>query len=78
MSDFSGVDFVISAKSEYVTKRRPGLVGLGLRIGMRLALLEPLEALEDRDGVALAHLHDRLLPRRGSCPTCSRAAWAWT
>src|SRR5918911_5717282 len=35
VSDFSGVDFVISAKSEYVTKRRPGLVGLGLRIGMR-------------------------------------------
>src|SRR5690348_13471408 len=29
------------------------------------ALLEPLEAREDRDGVALAHLHDRLLPRAG-------------
>src|SRR5215208_7159169 len=64
-SVFSGVDFVISAKSEYVTKRRPGLVGLGLRIGIGLALLEALEALEDRDGVALAHLHDRLLPRPG-------------
>src|SRR3954471_23432657 len=33
---FSGVFFVISAKSEYVTKRRPGLVGLGLRIGICL------------------------------------------
>src|SRR3954463_12433369 len=43
-SDFSGVVLVISAKSEYVTKRRPGLVGLGLRMGMGLALLEPLEA----------------------------------
>src|SRR2546421_11910779 len=64
-SVFSGSDFVISAKSEYVTKRRPGLVGLGLRIGTDLALLEPLEAREDRDGVALAHLHDRLLPRAG-------------
>src|SRR3954454_9829839 len=63
---FSGVVFVISAKSEYVTKRRPGLVGLGLRIGICLALaLEALEALEDRDGVALAHLHDGLLPRPG-------------
>src|SRR5919204_945040 len=38
VSDFSGVDFVISAKSEYVTKRRPGLVGLGLRIGIRISL----------------------------------------
>src|SRR3954468_21251746 len=58
VSDFSGVDFVTSAKSEYGPKARPGLVGFGLRIGMWLALaLEPLEALEDRDGVALAHLH---------------------
>src|SRR3954452_12879659 len=64
VSDFSGVDFVISAKSEYVTKRRPGLVGLVLRIGICLALaLEPLQGGEDRDRIALAHLHDRLLPR---------------
>src|SRR5688572_444629 len=33
-SDFSGSFFVISAKSGYVTKRRPGDVGLGLRIGI--------------------------------------------
>src|SRR3954451_5258574 len=33
-SDFSGSLFVISAKSAYVAKRRPGLVGLGLRMGM--------------------------------------------
>src|SRR3954451_8999567 len=32
--DFSGSLFVISAKSGYVAKRRPGLVGLGLRIGI--------------------------------------------
>src|SRR5919198_3438631 len=31
---FSGSLFVISAKSGYVEKRRPGLVGLGLRIGI--------------------------------------------
>src|ERR1700719_1991903 len=31
---FSGSDFVISAKSGYVEKRRPGLVGLGLRMAM--------------------------------------------
>src|SRR5918997_5256752 len=41
-SDFSGSVFVTSAKSGYETKRRPGLVGLGLRIGMRL----PLQALQ--------------------------------
>ena len=34
MRVFSGSVFVISEKSGYVTKRRPGEVGLGLRIGM--------------------------------------------
>src|SRR3954471_18476587 len=33
-SDFSGAFFVTSAKSAYETNRRPGDVGLGLRIGM--------------------------------------------
>src|ERR687883_2096347 len=33
-SVFSGSVFVISAKSGYVTKRRPGEVGFGLRIGI--------------------------------------------
>src|SRR2546423_4341744 len=33
-SDFSGSSRVTSAKSGYVEKRRPGLVGLGLRIGI--------------------------------------------
>src|SRR5215213_5001095 len=31
---FSGSEVVISAKSGYVAKRRPGLVGLGLRMAM--------------------------------------------
>ena len=34
VSDFSGSDRVISAKSGYVTNRRPGDVGFGLRIGI--------------------------------------------
>src|SRR5262249_35116465 len=33
-SDFSGLSVVISAKSGYVAKRRPGLVGLGLRMAI--------------------------------------------
>src|SRR5215211_8377251 len=32
---FSGSVFVMTLKSAYEMKRRPGLVGLGLRIGMR-------------------------------------------
>src|SRR3954449_4580313 len=61
-SDFSGSVFVISAKSGYVAKRRPGLVGFGLRVGIGAAL-QALQALEDRDGVPRAHLDDGLLPR---------------
>src|ERR671927_366186 len=34
VKDFSGSERVISAKSGYVTKRRPGDVGFGLRIGI--------------------------------------------
>src|SRR3954465_7005323 len=50
---FSGGFFVVSAKSEALAKRGAGLVGLGLRIGICLALaLEALEAREDRNGVA--------------------------
>src|SRR5947209_13509378 len=36
VSDFSGSVRVISAKSGYITKRRPGEVGFGLRIGISL------------------------------------------
>src|SRR5436190_23495737 len=39
VSAFSGFVFVTSAKSEYETKRMPGLVGLGLRTGISLHLL---------------------------------------
>src|SRR3712207_2832411 len=39
---FSGSVFVIGEKSGYETNRSPGLVGLGLRIGMCLGLLEAL------------------------------------
>src|SRR4029079_7831708 len=41
VSDFSGVVLVTSAKSEYVAKRRPGLVGLGLRMAIRWSLPDP-------------------------------------
>src|SRR6266581_2833247 len=34
VSDFSGLSRVISAKSGYITNRRPGEVGLGLRTGI--------------------------------------------
>ena len=34
VSAFSGFDFVTSAKSETVMKRRPGLVGLKRRMGI--------------------------------------------
>src|SRR5437763_1762486 len=37
VSDFSGSDRVSSEKSGYMTNRRPGEVGLGLRIGIREA-----------------------------------------
>src|ERR1700756_768004 len=37
VSDFSGWVRVISAKSGYVTNRRPGEVGFGLRIGISKA-----------------------------------------
>src|SRR5215207_9512298 len=39
-SDFSGRDFVISAKSETVWNRRAGLVGLRERIPMTSSVLE--------------------------------------
>src|SRR6186997_1917491 len=54
VSDFSGRSRVISEKSETVWNRRPGLVGLRLRIGIRLAP-------EDLDAVALGQGDDRPL-----------------
>src|SRR3954447_15820292 len=55
-SDFSGVVLVTSSKSDPVTKRRPGDVGLYFLIPMRL---RPLEQL---DRVAGPQLDDGLLP----------------
>src|SRR5512134_3335838 len=54
---FSGSLFVTSENSETVMKRRPGLVGLNF-----LAMALDLSPLEDLDRLALAELHDRLLP----------------
>src|SRR6187397_258960 len=54
VSDFSGLSRVISEKSETVWNRRPGLVGLRLRTGIRLAP-------EDLDAVALGQGDDRPL-----------------
>src|SRR3712207_3138327 len=55
-------------------KRLPADVGLGLRTGIRSRPRSigtrtseiGLQALEDRDRVALAHLNDRLLPLAGA------------
>src|SRR5437763_5062286 len=44
VSDFSGSERVISAKSGYVTNRRPGEVGLGLRTGITLTPQKPRRA----------------------------------
>src|SRR5262249_12912276 len=57
VSERSGFAFVTSSKSEVVTKRRPGEVGLYLRIPMS-------DALEQFDAVAGLQLDDRLLPAR--------------
>src|SRR5574342_164577 len=55
-SDFSGVDVVISAKSDTDRKRVAGVTGLNCRM--------PILALEYRYGVAFLERDDRLLPRR--------------
>src|SRR4051812_19238925 len=48
-SDFSGLSFVISEKSETVWNRRPGLVGLRLRSGIS-ASLEEVDAVVGMQG----------------------------
>src|ERR1043165_609017 len=61
-SDFSGVDRVISAKSETLEPRRPGVVGLYLR--MPMCQLSPLRggSAEDLDRLALSRKsHDGAL-----------------
>src|SRR3954462_3821760 len=44
VSDFSGSALVTAEKSENVAKRRPGLVGLGLRMAIRCSLPGPRAA----------------------------------
>src|SRR5689334_14293131 len=63
-SDFSGSLRVISAKSETLAPRRPGVVGLYLRmaiVGSRLSFPSASAAAEQRDLVAGADGHDRPL-----------------
>src|SRR5215213_6877478 len=61
-SDFSGSDRVISAKSETLEPRRPGVVGLYLRIGMSHNPLADRPA-EGVDPVAVSQLDHRALGR---------------
>src|SRR5881628_1022322 len=55
-SDFSGVVFVTSAKSETERNRVAEVTGLNCRM--------PMSALEHRDRVTLLEGHDRLFPGR--------------
>src|SRR5438874_8103293 len=57
-SDFSGVVFVISPKSDTERNRVAGVTGLNC--------LMPMSALEHLDRVALFERHDGLLPRRAA------------
>src|SRR5690554_3282483 len=52
-SDFSGVERVISAKSATEEPRRPGVVGLYLRIAMNYFLCSLADSREDVDGTGL-------------------------
>src|SRR5690348_1236180 len=63
ISDFSGVERVISAKSETLEPRRPGVVGLYLRIPMSLNLSPGLRrGSEQVDRLAARRQgHDRAL-----------------
>src|SRR5215469_6562166 len=58
-SDFSGSLRVISEKSEPLAPRRPGVVGLYLRIPTCVSLTN--RSAEDVDPVALGQGHDRVL-----------------
>src|ERR1700712_1983177 len=52
-SDFSGVERVISAKSATDEPRRPGVVGLYLRIAILFSLRALADSREDVDGAGL-------------------------
>src|SRR5579875_394086 len=65
-SDFSGSLRVISEKSEPLAPRRPGVVGLYLRIPTCFSLTN--RSAEDIDPVALGQGHDRALGVRPLAP----------
>src|SRR6266498_193300 len=71
-SDFSGVDRVISAKSATLEPRRPGVVGLYLRIAIVLYPSAHRSA-EDLDAVAVGKLHHRALGRLALAPAVAGA-----
>src|ERR1044071_8477557 len=76
VSDFSGVDFVISSNEETLMKRRPVEVGLYFLSAISQSILDGfacrkcaassafsyLRSREDLDLLARVDLHDRLLP----------------
>src|SRR5918992_1112440 len=66
-SDFSGVDRVISAKSATLEPRRPGVVGLYLRIGI-LSNPSADRAAEGLDAVTVGELDQRPLGRLPLAP----------
>src|SRR3954469_21321527 len=61
--DFSGVDRVISAKSATLEPRRPGVVGLYLRIAMSVSNPLADRAAEGLDTVTVSQLDHRALGR---------------
>src|ERR1700745_1678559 len=65
-SDFSGSLRVISEKSEPLAPRRPGVVGLYLRIATCFSLTN--RSAEDVDPVTLGQGHDRPLGVRALAP----------
>src|SRR5690606_17740814 len=67
-SDFSGRERVISAKSETLEPRRPGVVGLYLRIPMSIYSSAHRSA-EGFDPVPLGELHQRSLGGLALPPT---------
>src|SRR6266511_3411308 len=68
-SDFSGVDRVISAKSATLAPRRPGVVGLYLRIGIVIPSASAHRAAEGLDAVTVGQLHHGPLRVLALAPT---------
>src|SRR3954470_13835755 len=73
VSDFSGVERVISAKSATEEPRRPGVVGLYLRIAIVISPQSLADSREDVDGTGLER-DDRTLGVLALSGTETRAA----